>query len=75
VGGQSQQGPIRPPFLSDEPNTPKRGATLHVHVNDGTAYTAASLGTRFYLGIIIGPILIVWGLISLWRVWRGRHRG
>jgi hypothetical protein len=75
VGGQAQKGPIKPAFVDRQADKVKPGSTMPVHVKDGTAYTAASLGDRFYLGIIIGPILIAWGSISLWRVWREHHRG
>ena len=74
VGGQSQQGPIRPPFVDNEVNGVRSGSSLAVRVHHGTAFTSASLGKRFYLGIIFGPILVVWGSISLWRTWRGHNR-
>jgi hypothetical protein len=75
VGGQSQKGPIRPPFTDNDVNRVGPGSSLDVHVSDGTAYTADSLGFRFYLGIILGPIFLVWGSASLRRAWRGRNRG
>jgi hypothetical protein len=42
-------------------------------VKDGAAYTAASLGKRFYLGMILGPLFLVWGSADLWRAWRRRN--
>ena len=74
VGGQSQQGSIRPAFVDNEANGVRSGSSLAVRVHDGTAFTAASLGTRFYLVVIVGPIFVVWGSISLWRAWRGHRR-
>ena len=70
VGGQSQNGPIRPPFWSGE-SYKGPGSSLDVHASDSTAYR---LGKYLYVWIV-GPILVVWGSANLWRKWRGRNRG
>jgi hypothetical protein len=68
TGGQSRSGPIRPAFWSHDAFRAS-GSSLDVHVNDGTAYRW--LGTYFYLGAIVGPILITWGATNFWRKRRG----
>src|SRR6516225_7370218 len=59
VAGQSQSGPIRPAFWSNDGyNGP--GSSLDVHVNDGTGYR---LGKYLYLWLF-APIFVVWGLVN-----------
>jgi hypothetical protein len=68
VDGQSQNGPIRPAFWSHD-GYKASGSSLDVHVSEGTAYRW--FGTYFYIGIIVGPILIIWGAANFWRKRRG----
>jgi hypothetical protein len=72
VGGQSQSGPIRPPFSGNDRDGGYKqpGSSLNVHVHHGKAYVQSIYS---YLWIV-GPILIVWGLVTLRRKWRGRNR-
>jgi hypothetical protein len=53
--GQSQTGSIKPPFRGDAQNGIRPGkSVLDVHVHDGTAYTALSVGKGFYLALALG---------------------
>jgi len=45
-----------------------------VHVHDGTAYTALSVGKKFYLALAIGAGLLGWGPLRLPRAWRAHNR-
>jgi hypothetical protein len=75
VRGQSQTGPIEPPFRGDEQNEiGARKTVLDVHVHDGTAYTAHSVGKEFYLALALGAGLLGWGSFRLRKAWRARNR-
>jgi hypothetical protein len=75
VRGQSQTGPIKPPFHDNEQNGIRPGkSVLDVHVHDGTAYTALSVGKEFSLALAIGAGLLGWGSFRLWKAWRARNR-
>jgi hypothetical protein len=64
ASGQSQTGPIRPAFFSHD-GYRASGSSLDVRLHDGTAYRW--FGTYFYIGMIVGPILITWGSVNFWR--------
>jgi hypothetical protein len=70
VGGVSQTGEIR----GGLPSGPRIGRSLDVHVSDGKAYTADSVGGLFYLVIGAGILGIVMGVFILRGVWRNRDR-
>jgi hypothetical protein len=70
IGGQSQNGPIRPPFGNGN-RYQQPGSTLDVDVSNGKAYWRSN---DLYLWIV-GPVLLVWGSVNLWRKWRGPNRG
>ena len=71
-GGQSQSGPIRPPFSSNDGDSYELPhSSLNVHVSNGSAYWRSK---ALYLWIL-GPILFVWGSVNLWRKSRERARG
>jgi hypothetical protein len=75
VRGQSQTGPIKPPFRGDEQNEIRPGkSVLDVHVHDGTAYTASSVGKEFYLSLALGAGVLIWGSLRLQTAWRARKR-
>ena len=75
VRGQSQTGPIGPPFRGDEQNEVRAGkSVLDVRVHDGIAYTAHSVGKEFYLGLALGVGLLGWGSFRLRKAWRARNR-
>jgi hypothetical protein len=64
VGGQSQNGPIRPAFWDNDAYQAS-GSSLDVHIHNGTAYRW--FGRYFYVGTIAGPLLVVWGSVNIWR--------
>jgi hypothetical protein len=69
IAGQSQNGPIRPAFWSNDGYN-GRDTSLDVHVNDGIGYRLS----KYFLYIwLVAPIFVVWGLVSLWRAWRRRN--
>jgi hypothetical protein len=75
VRGQSQTGPIKPPFHDNEQDGIRPGkSVLDVHVHDGTAYTALSVGKGFYLALALGTGFLVWGSVPLRKAWRARNR-
>jgi hypothetical protein len=75
VHGQSQTGPIKPPFRENEQNGIRAGkSVLDVRVHNGIAYTAISVGKEFYLALALGAGLLGWGSFRLWKAWRGRDR-
>jgi hypothetical protein len=76
VHGQSQTGPIKPPFRENDQNGIRAGkSVLDVRVHNGIAYTAISVGKEFYLALALGAGLLGWGSFRLWKAWRGRDRG
>ena len=76
VHGQSQTGPIKPPFRENDQNGIRAGkSVLDVRVHNGIAYTAISVGKEFYLAHALGAGLLGWGSFRLWKAWRGRDRG
>jgi hypothetical protein len=75
LGGQSQTGPIKPPFRGDEQNALRPGkSVLDVHVHNGTAYTALSVGKEFYVALALGAGVLIWGSLRLRKAWRARSR-
>jgi hypothetical protein len=75
VREQSQTGPIEPPFRGDEQNEVRAGkSVLDVHVHNGIAFTAHSVGKEFYLGLALGVGLLGWGSLRLRKAWRARNR-
>ena len=75
VHGQSQTGPIKPPFRENEQNGIRAGkSVLGVRVHNGIAYTAISVGKEFYVALALGAGLLGWGSFRLWKAWRARNR-
>jgi hypothetical protein len=75
VRGQSQTGPIKPPFHDNEQNGIRPGkSVVDVRVHNGTAYTALSVGKGFYLALALGAGFLVWGSLRLRKAWRARNR-
>jgi hypothetical protein len=73
VGGQSQTGPIKPPFENEEQNGIRAGkSVLDVHVHNGTAYTKFSVGKGFYVSLAVGAGALIWGSLRLRRALRNR---
>jgi hypothetical protein len=71
--GQSQTGPIKPPFHDEEQNGIHAGkSVLDVRVHNGTAYTKFSVGKSFYVALAVGAGALVWGSFRLRRAWRNR---
>ena len=75
VHERSQSGRIKPPFRENDQNGIRAGkSVLDVRVHDGTAYTALSVGTNFYLALVVGAGALAWGSFRLWKIWRDRRR-
>jgi hypothetical protein len=73
--GQSQTGPIKPSFRDNEQDGIRPGkSVLDVHVHNGTAYTALSVGKEFYIALALGAGVLIWGSLRLRKAWRGRNR-
>jgi hypothetical protein len=74
--GQSQTGPIKPSFRDNEQDGIRPGkSVLDVHVHNGNAYTALSVGKEFYVALAIGAGLLIWSSLRLRKAWRARNRG